>query len=229
MSGTGFGDRQAARRQLVMMAGTLVVVLVVINVIAIYGLDRIAREADAYAEVTERLIETTDLAREAQVGFKTQVQEWKNVLLRGHDPEDLARYSAAFHDRENAVAEHLQQLRDRAGQLGLATASVERLIAMHAELRGRYAIALRSFDPANSQASRQVDRSVRGMDRALNEGFDTQVEEVRDLAATRREAVEAEVTELTEFHRQVLIGVHSAGILLVLIWLVLALRALRRD
>ena len=66
MTGTGFGDRQAARRQLVMMAGTLVVVLVVINVIAIYGLDRIGREAESYAAVTERLIETTDLAREAQ-------------------------------------------------------------------------------------------------------------------------------------------------------------------
>ena len=229
MTGTGFGDRQAARRQLVMMAGTLVVVLVVINVIAIYGLDRIGREAESYAAVTERLIETTDLAREAQVGFKTQVQEWKNVLLRGHVAEDLARYTAAFHDQETAVAERLDRLHDRAARLGLATGSVERLIALHAELRDRYATALQSFDPADPQAAWRVDHSVRGMDRPLNDGFDAQVAEVRDLAAARRKAVEAAVAGLTRLHRQVLIGVHAGGIVLVLVWLVLALRALRRG
>jgi hypothetical protein len=30
------------------------------------------------------------------VAFKVQVQEWKNVLLRGKDAEQLKRYWAAF-------------------------------------------------------------------------------------------------------------------------------------
>src|SRR3954470_17198800 len=28
-----------------------------------------------------------------QVNFKKKVQEWKDTLLRGHNPEDLAKYS----------------------------------------------------------------------------------------------------------------------------------------
>jgi hypothetical protein len=225
---TGFGDRQAARRQLVKLAGTLVLVLVVINVIALYGLDRIRREAEAYAKVTERLIETTDLAREAQVAFKTQVQEWKNVLLRGHDPKDLLRYRDAFHGQEGLVEQRLGQVRERVAELGMATDAVDTVLALHADLKTRYAAALDALDPGTPEAAWRTDRSVRGMDRPLTEAFDTLVARVRELAAARRQAVEAKVEAMTALQRNVLIGVHAAGIALVLLTLVLALRALRR-
>src|SRR3954465_9108777 len=37
-----------------------------------------------------------DTARGAQVEFKIQVQEWKNILIRGNDPALLERYTQAF-------------------------------------------------------------------------------------------------------------------------------------
>ena len=40
------------------------------------------------------------LARAIEVSFKTQVQEWKAILLRGNDPQDLNRYRAAFFKQE---------------------------------------------------------------------------------------------------------------------------------
>jgi methyl-accepting chemotaxis protein-1 (serine sensor receptor) len=36
--------------------------------------------------------------------FKTQTQEWKNVLLRGKDPKQLDRYWSAFEARDREVA-----------------------------------------------------------------------------------------------------------------------------
>ena len=225
---TSVRDRQAARRHLVMMAGTLVTVLVVINVIALYGLDVVRRETDAYAAATDRLIEATDRAREGQVAFKTQVQEWKNVLLRGQVPEDLTRYRAAFDAQQAAVVELLQRVRGRAAELGMAVDPVDRILALHADLDQRYATALDSFAPGTPEAAWQVDRAVRGMDRPLTEAFDALVSEVRGLADARRRAVEQRIAEVSATQRRILIGAHAAGGVLVLISLLLALRAIRR-
>lgn len=223
-----FGGRPNTARQLVTMAGTLVLVLVIINVVALYGLDRIRREATAHAATTDRLIAATDLAREAQVAFKIQVQEWKNVLLRGHDPADLARYRGAFETRQAAVRDRLQQLKAQVGPLGMPADGIDRLLAMHADLATRYAAALKSLAPSAPDAAWAADRSVRGMDRPLDDAFDALVADVRALADSNREAAEAAMTAATDSQRQILIAAHGAGIVLVLISLVMALRASRR-
>jgi methyl-accepting chemotaxis protein-1 (serine sensor receptor) len=44
------------------------------------------------------------------LAFREQVQEWKNVLLRGKNPEKLARYWAAFEKKERDVATIAQKL-----------------------------------------------------------------------------------------------------------------------
>src|SRR5690606_15204136 len=51
-----------------------------------------------------------ELTQRQQVGamlseFKTQIQEWKNVLLRGAEPEQLERYWNRFVQQEQKVQE----------------------------------------------------------------------------------------------------------------------------
>src|SRR5471032_1345872 len=47
---------------------------------------------------------------EVLVSFKTQVQEWKDTLLRGKDPAKLDKHWAAFAKQEQAVDEKARAL-----------------------------------------------------------------------------------------------------------------------
>ena len=60
-----------------------------------------------------------NLARKAQVDFKVQVQEWKNVLIRGNDPALYERHWKAFNDRSQKVKAHLVALNAEAKTIGL--------------------------------------------------------------------------------------------------------------
>ena len=59
---------------------------------------------------------TSQLIDEANLQFKVQVQEWKNVLLRGKQPADLDKYWKQFEDRQRDVQSILGDL---AGQKGI--------------------------------------------------------------------------------------------------------------
>ena len=59
-----------------------------------------ATARESQARLTERL----DTARQAEAAFKVQMQEWKNILSRGHDPALRARHGGAFRAEQGRVA-----------------------------------------------------------------------------------------------------------------------------
>ena len=59
------------------------------------------------------LADSINLARSAQLNFKEQVQEWKDILLRGNDPGAFQKYSDQFTQREAAVDQDLRSLQQR--------------------------------------------------------------------------------------------------------------------
>jgi methyl-accepting chemotaxis protein-1 (serine sensor receptor) len=71
------------------------------------------RSAAVYDGILTNEVAQQEAARVIQVSFKTQVQEWKNILLRGSDYEQYKKYAASFHAEEKAVRDGAAQLQAR--------------------------------------------------------------------------------------------------------------------
>jgi methyl-accepting chemotaxis protein len=118
------------------------------------------------------LQQTVIEAKEARSEFKEQIQEWKNILLRGQNPDDFAKHLAAFNNQEKTVQAIVAELRGLLRDLGLDPATADRLADAHRELGNKYREALKSYDAGNVDASKTVDKLVRGMDRPVADAFD---------------------------------------------------------
>ncbi|MES2150605.1 MAG: methyl-accepting chemotaxis protein [Pseudomonadota bacterium] len=168
------------------------------------------------------LTEAIDTARNAQVEFKIQVQEWKNILLRGNDPAQLAKYTASF--RKSAATTHaeLQKVNALLARLGLRTALVDESMGALEALNQNYLGALQQYDSANAGSFRLVDTLVKGMDRAPTKKIDEIVEFIQGQA---RQALLAQAAEQGAAQRSASIGlalvVLGAGALgaAIMVWL----------
>ncbi|WP_367848922.1 methyl-accepting chemotaxis protein [Rhodoferax sp. WC2427] len=95
--------------------------------------------------------------------FKVQVQEWKNVLLRGKNPEPLARYWKAFETKEAEIAKAASTLQQSLPP-GDARGLVERFAQSHQTMGAAYRKGLEAFKAADFDPT-VGDKAVQGMDR----------------------------------------------------------------
>lgn len=147
-------------------------VLLVNGLIGVFAL-KSAENADIHERALQNaVVQAVDSARESQVAFKVQVQEWKNLLLRGFDDADRDTFMKRFVMQEEAVGRELARFAANAATVGVGADEVERLRAEHAALGKRYRDALAGFDPADPLSPRAVDRAVRGIDRPLDQSID---------------------------------------------------------
>ena len=130
---------------------------------ALFGMTQLNRALSTYETTVQE-----HTRQEREVGallddFKTQVQEWKNVLLRGKDPKQLERYWAAFEKQDAAVATDARKLQedlqgDEAGVL------ISRFREAHRTMGAAYRKGLDAYKAADFEAA-AGDRAVQGLDR----------------------------------------------------------------
>lgn len=68
------------------------------------------RYIDDSSIVHDRSVKAITYAFEAQVHFNKQVQEWKNILLRGQEPSSFDKYLNNFNDEERDTQASIKQL-----------------------------------------------------------------------------------------------------------------------
>ncbi len=118
----------------------------------------------------------------AQTSFKTQVQDWKDILIRGGNPEDYEKYLSQFVEQEKRVQAYLQTAIPLMRKQGITTNDAENLISTHEQLGAKYRDALKSYDKQSPQAAQTVDKLVKGMDRPAALGMTKVSEQIRSHA-----------------------------------------------
>lgn len=171
--------RTSLRVQILSLLGGSLIAMLLIALVCFQFLSSSVR---SYAELVDGPLRASQLIDEANLQFKIQVQEWKNVLLRGRQPAELDKYWQQFQSREQQVQTLLAQLlADSDGEL---TAPLRQLRDSHRQLgqaysKGREAFLAAGGDPVAG------DAAVKGVDRAASEQMSALVEQLRSEARER--------------------------------------------
>src|SRR5260221_3475075 len=145
---------------LLLVAGAMTVSLLV----SIFALSRVYGSIQELDRISREDFETQQAILRATVAFKQQVQEWKNVLLRGGDPAKLDLYWQAFLKQEKQVATSAREARSgtphESVRARLDTFIASQKAAGEGYRKGLEAFKEGKFDPHAG------DKAVTGIDRA---------------------------------------------------------------
>jgi methyl-accepting chemotaxis protein len=124
-----------------------------------------------------------------EADFKKQVQEWKDMLLRGKQPEALEKYWTNFQQRESDVRRAVESLSHRIPDPEAAQL-VAQFLSAHKSMGDAYRHGLQAFKD-HGLDSAVGDKAVAGIDRAPTELLTKAKERLLSLASSRA----AEVAE----------------------------------
>ena len=171
---------------LALLSGSLLAVLL----IALACFHFLSNGVQSYSQLIAGPLHTSQLIDEANLQFKVQVQEWKNVLLRGKQPADLAKYWSQFEERQRDVQNILGEL---AGQKGIEAnlkSRIERLRDEHRQLGAAYQKGRDAYVAAGGDPS-AGDAAVKGVDRATSEQMSALVAELREQGTAQSALISA--------------------------------------
>ncbi len=168
--------------------------------------------SSGYNRLLEVEVRQAETARVAQVDFKKQVQEWKDILLRGHTPDDLVKYTGQFHEQEAKVKAEAQALSVSVEEPETRQLLVD-FLAADDTLSKRYEAAYAVY--VNGKFDfKAADKMVRGEDRPPTDLFDKVVAQLTLLVEKRVAAQEAKAIR----QRNTALFVAFALLLLVSVW-----------
>ncbi|MCS4311986.1 methyl-accepting chemotaxis protein [Pseudomonas sp. BIGb0381] len=179
--------RTSLRAQILsLLGGSLLAMLL----IALACFNFLSNGVQSYRSLLEGPLLTSQLIDEANLQFKVQVQEWKNVLLRGKQPQDMEKYWGQFQDRQRDVQGILTRLVSQTRSDATLSQRIETLRQEHQQLgvayqRGRDAYVAAGADPTAG------DTAVKGVDRAASEQMSALVSDLREQGAQKSLAISA--------------------------------------
>ncbi|MDJ0805397.1 MAG: methyl-accepting chemotaxis protein [Gammaproteobacteria bacterium] len=198
----------------------LVLGLLLLGAAGIYGFAVLSNILETYDHALHRQVVNERQILIIQNDFKKQVQEWKNVLLRGHQTKDLNKYWGKFEKKERSIREKITQLLPH-----LSNQESEQLLnaflESHQIMGKAYREGLEKFKAADFDP-KVGDKVVRGIDRAPTE-------QLADAAALISQEVISHTEELHEQSQAIMLLTTILSVIAITVFSVLGGLLVKRQ
>lgn len=133
-----------------------------------YWFNQVIQEVGSRAkERALLLLDLEDALGDAGIELGGQIQEWKDALLRIHDPVMFAKHRRDMKKRHLAVQAELARAEQDMLKLGADISNLRALRNNHRHLLEKYESALARIELQRPWAFREADAQVRGIDRSM--------------------------------------------------------------
>ncbi|MFZ3185733.1 MAG: methyl-accepting chemotaxis protein, partial [Pseudomonas sp.] len=181
-----FLKRSLRAQLLALLGGSLLLILL----IALSCFNSLSNSLQAYQALLHGPLDASLLIDESNIEFKTQVQEWKNLLIRGQNPADFDKHWGQFENQERKVQETLGKLVKEVDFDSALKSQVERLRSEHQNLGNAYRKGRDAFVAA-SHDIKAGDAAVKGIDRAASEQMTALSAQLHNLALDEAKTINA--------------------------------------
>ena len=209
-----FGNNIRTKLLIVTGASTLLVLSTLF-----FGLLRSWQSVEDFQKVMDAEIANERVITQMVGDFKKQVQEWKNVLLRGHQPESLDKYWGKFQTKEAELqadgAKLMGKLRNPE-----AKRLIQQFLSTHKEMGDGYRKGLTAFKKSGFE-SKAGDNAVKGIDRAPTKTLEEAARHVAGEAA-------AATLRVVENAQDVIMASISSVVIVVVFGVLVFLWAIQR-
>jgi len=175
--------KKSAKKAITSFALTWIFLLILIEIFSLFSLWSVNKIVTIENKKTQQLSFLSESIWNANASFMSQIQSWKNILLRGSNEDDFKKYNLDFKKNYNNVQTLLQTAisncnndKDLFDCSTLVGIKIE-----HLELNDNYLNALAAVKYNKINEFIQLDKKVRGIDRELQRKFLNKAIELRTI------------------------------------------------
>lgn len=217
------------RKNIIAFAWTWIGLLIFIGIISLFSIWSMNQTFQHGAEIAFKTNALKNENSSASIAFKVQIQEWKNILLRGHESSDKETYYLKFEQQERKVQAYLNNATAMCLQLQLKNTcdKISIIKTAHQQLGETYKTNLLNASLKNYDAIHALDQSVKGMDRELEKKMGNLNAIFSELALKQHHTTNQKLTNKYHSLRKFILSILAITLTITGISLYSVLRATR--
>lgn len=205
--------------------GILTTVIAILTAISLTTILSLRDDLKEYDFVVNTEIRSVQLADQMNIEFKRQVQEWKNVLIRGSDDGQREKYWGRFQEQESKIQALGRELVPLLNDSPEQTSQANDFLRSHKKMGADYRRGFNDFVNANYNHT-AGDKAVSGIDREPSARLDELSNVLSESAEKHGQILQSTARELVKIS---IISVIGISIVLLALAYILIMKFITRP